>query len=122
MTHHRRAWSLLLALTVGLAATPAFARGRRGNEGTRLIIRVDSRLSQAERTALTEMLGLDSIEDLANIDLLIIDVPAGQMSAFKAKLRGYSHVQDVEEDFYVNWLKMDSAPNFSNLMGQLPKF
>ncbi|MBI3552472.1 MAG: S8 family peptidase [Elusimicrobia bacterium] len=132
MTRHRRAWSFLLAFVVGLAAAaPSFARSRRGGgRGVkRLIISVDSRLSEAEKAELAQLLGLDSVEDLANIDLIIIEVPDDQLATDKAKLRGYKHVQDVEDDFYVNWLKIDGPQTFAStplpglpaVMGGLPK-
>ncbi len=128
MTYHRQAWSLLLALILGFSAAPAFARGHHG--GKRLIISVDSRLSDQDKADLAKMLGLDSVEDLANIDLIIVEIPDNRYAAAKAKLIGYNHIQSVEDDFYVNWLKMDGPqtfsqtplPDFGGVMGGLPKF
>lgn len=111
MTYIRRASALILALLLGLtSAAPAMARGHhRGGKHKRLIISVDSRLSDEDRQQLADLLGLDSVEELDRIDVIIVELPDDQLQPAQAKLKGYKHVQDVEEDFYVKWIEAQPA-------------
>jgi subtilisin family serine protease len=117
----------MLTIILGLtAATPAWAR-HRGGHTKRLIISLDSHLSDQDRANLAQLLGLDSVEDLDNIDEIIVEVPDNQLAAAKAKLQGYMHVQNVEDDFYVKWIEAEGPASFqalpfTNLAGQVPVF